>query len=96
MPPLLANVALNGLEAVVLECAKAPPRPTSKCHVKRYADDSVITGADPTFLTEVVESAVAQFQKGRGLVFGEAKTKVINIQQGLLGLRILKPRASPP
>lgn len=62
MPPFLANVALNDLKAVILKCTKAPLRQTSKCYMKKYTDNFVITEADLlTFSTKVVKLAVAEF-----------------------------------
>jgi hypothetical protein len=62
MPPFLTNVALNDLKAVILKCTKALLRQTSKCYMKKYTDNFVITEADLlTFSTKVVKLVVAEF-----------------------------------
>jgi hypothetical protein len=62
MPPFLANVTLNDLKAVILKCTKTPFRQMSKCYMKKYIDNFVITEADLlTFSTKVVKLAVAEF-----------------------------------
>ncbi len=69
MPPFLANVALNDLKAVILKCTKAPLRQTSKCYMKKYTDNFVITKAD--FI-----KCVEGFTKDPSLIFGSSTQHV--------------------
>ena len=93
--PVLANMALDGLEKVVLT---AYPRKTqgrrSKLHVIRYADDFVITADSPDILEQYVKPAVIRFLAERGLTLSEEKTKVTHIEQGFdfLGHNLRKYR----
>jgi hypothetical protein len=62
MSPFLANVVFNDLKAIILKCTKAPFRQTSKCYMKKYTDNFVITEDDLlTSSTKVVKLADAKF-----------------------------------
>jgi hypothetical protein len=62
MLPFLVNVALNYLKAVILKCTKAPLRQMSKCYMKKYTDNFVISEADLlTFSTKVIKLTVTKF-----------------------------------
>ena len=69
--PVLANLTLDGLEAVVHACvdptARARARNSNKIHVVRYADDIMVTGTSKEVLENQVRPAVVQFLAVRGL-----------------------------
>lgn len=86
--PTLANMTLDGLEAVA---ARAAPK-GQKVHVVRYADDFIITGASKELLEEKVKPAVAAFLRERGLELSPEKTRVTHIEEGFdfLGFNVRK------
>ena len=86
--PVLANMALDGLEAAA---RKAAPR-NQKINVVRYADDFVITGASKEVLETRVKPAVVSFLKERGLELSEEKTRITHIEDGFdfLGFNVRK------
>ena len=86
--PVLANMALDGLEAVA---HKAAPY-NQKINVVRYADDFVITGASQEVLETRVKPAVVSFLKERGLELSEEKTRITHIEDGFdfLGFNVRK------
>jgi RNA-directed DNA polymerase len=80
--PVLANLALDGLEA---ELRKAFPRTrtnTPMVNLVRYADDFLITGRSKALLEEEVQPLVERFLKKRGLELSAEKTKVTHIEEG--------------
>lgn len=86
--PVLANIALDGLEAVAKKAAGAH----SKVNVVRYADDFIITSDTKIALETRVKPAVAAFFKWRGLELSEEKTKITRIDEGFdfLGFNVRK------
>jgi len=86
--PVLANMALDGLEAV----ARAAAPRNQKIHVVKYADDFVITGASKDVLEMHVKPAVVAFLKERGLTLSEEKTHITHIDDGFdfLGFNVRK------
>jgi RNA-directed DNA polymerase len=86
--PVLANMALDGLEAVAQSAA---PR-SQKIHVVKYADDFIITGASKEVLEVKVKPAVVAFLKVRGLELSEEKTRITHIDDGFdfLGFNVRK------
>jgi RNA-directed DNA polymerase len=76
--PLLANFALDGMERAVKAVAKAG----DKVNFVRYADDFVVTGANPQLLEQKVKPALTAFLKERGLELSEQKTVITHIQTG--------------
>jgi len=86
--PVLANMALDGLEAAA---HKAAPR-NQKINVVRYADDFVITGASKEVLETRIKPAVVSFLKERGLELSEEKTRITHIEDGFdfLGFNVRK------
>ncbi len=76
--PLLANIALDGLEAAV----KAVTSRRTKVNVIRYADDFVITGKTKELLEETIKPAVERFLKERGLTLSPDKTRITRIEDG--------------
>lgn len=92
--PVLANLALDGLEAV-LEAAfprhtSKPPRP--KVNLVRYADDFVITGRSRELLEQQVKPLVEAFLRERGLELSAEKTVITHIEDGFdfLGQNVRK------
>ena len=84
--PVLANLTLDGLEAVVHACvdptARARARNSNKIHVVRYADDFMVTGISKEVLANQVRPAVVQFLAVRGLELSEEKTRITHISKG--------------
>ncbi len=87
--PLLANMALDGLESAI---AAVVPKRGAKVNMVRYADDLIITGADPALLKEQVIPVVTDFLAARGLNLAEEKTALRHINDGFdfLGVNIRK------
>jgi RNA-directed DNA polymerase len=86
--PVLANMSLDGLEAVAIAAA---PR-NQKINVVKYADDFIITGASKEVLELKVKPAVVAFLKERGLELSEEKTHITHIDDGFdfLGFNVRK------
>ncbi|AOY91355.1 group II intron reverse transcriptase/maturase [Cupriavidus sp. USMAA2-4] len=84
--PTLANVALNGLEAQLVQSLRtrlgAGKAAKLKVNVVRYADDFVITGETPEVLEHEVKPWVEQFLAVRGLSLSTEKTRIVNISEG--------------
>jgi RNA-directed DNA polymerase len=76
--PILANMALDGLEAAV----KAVTPRRTKVNVIRYADDFVITGKTKELLEDTIKPAVEHFLKERGLSLSPEKTRITRIEDG--------------
>jgi len=92
--PVIANMALDGLEAAV-HASVGPTkraRERSKINVVRYADDFVVTGISKEILEHSVLPAVRQFMAIRGLELSEEKTKITHIAEGFdfLGQNVRK------
>lgn len=88
--PLLANIVLDGMEAVVKTLAKRG----DKIHMVRYADDFVISGRSKEILEQKVKPAIEAFLMDRGLELSMEKTKITHINDGFdfLGFTIRKYR----
>ena len=86
--PTLANMTLDGLEAVAVNAAPKG----QKVHVVKYADDFIITGASKERLEEKVKPAVAAFLRERGLELSPEKTRITHIEVGFdfLGFNVRK------
>ena len=84
--PTLANLTLDGLEALLAE--KFPRRQEKglwihpKVHLVRYADDFIITGNSHELLVTEVRPLVEEFLRERGLELSAEKTHVTRIQDG--------------
>ncbi len=76
--PLLANLALDGMEQAV----EAVGRRGDKIHFVRYADDFIVTGANRQLLEQKVTPAQTAFLQPRGLELSEQKTVITPIQEG--------------
>ncbi len=90
--PMMANMALDGLEETVSEAAHITQYGFTKqsvwghysksgVHVIRYADDFVITAKQEAYLHEALKG-VKTFLRSRGLELNEEKTSVARIQDG--------------
>jgi RNA-directed DNA polymerase len=88
--PLLANIALDGLERLFgAENAKGKPvSPALRkglnrgLSVVRYADDFVVTAPSKEMLQEYVLPKLTDFLKQRGLELSEVKTRIVHIDEG--------------
>lgn len=92
--PVLANLALDGLEA---QLRKQYPVNTKKARAAkvnliRYADDFVITGISKELLEQEVKPLIAQFLAERGLELSQEKTSITHIETGFdfLGQNVRK------
>jgi RNA-directed DNA polymerase len=92
--PVLANLALDGLEKVLQ--ARYGKRPAGgiayKVHFCRYADDWIITGNSKDLLENEVKPLVIRFLKERGLELSPEKTRITSIEDGFdfLGQNVRK------
>lgn len=86
--PVLANITLDGLEAVV----RAIVSKKEKVHFVRYADDFICTAKSKEILENEVLPVIQAFLKERGLALSLEKTKVTHIDEGFdfLGLNLRK------
>ncbi|MFO6423109.1 group II intron reverse transcriptase/maturase [Motilimonas sp. KMU-193] len=83
--PVLANLALDGLEAVLESHFGAKNTKASyktKVNYVRYADDFIITGISKELLEEKVLPLVKAFMAERGLQLSEEKTLITHIDEG--------------
>ena len=90
--PVLANMTLDGLEAMLRGKFPKAKRPRLKMNMVRYADDFIITGHSKAWLEGEVKPAVVEFLTQRGLVLSPEKTKITHINEGFdfLGWNIRK------
>lgn len=95
--PVLANMALDGLQGLLAENFKLIR--TKKVgyfnpmvNLVRYADDFIITGVNQELLENKVKPLVREFLAVRGLILSEEKTKITHIDEGFdfLGFNIRK------
>jgi RNA-directed DNA polymerase len=92
--PTIANIALDGLEAILADrfgrTASALNR--SRVRLVRYADDFIITGTSKELLEQEVKPYVEVFLAERGLQLSTEKTKVTHISEGFdfLGQNVRK------
>lgn len=83
--PVLANMALDGLEAVLeSRFGKKNTKASYKTKVNyvRYADDFVITGISQELLESEVKPLVEAFMAERGLTLSPEKTVITHITDG--------------
>ncbi len=90
--PVLANMTLDGLEAVLKEKFQRISRKKPKMNMVRYADDFIITGNSKEWLENEVKPVVVEFLAARGLILSPEKTKITHIEEGFdfLGWNIRK------
>ncbi|MCG6267944.1 group II intron reverse transcriptase/maturase [Vibrio furnissii] len=93
--PVLANMALDGLEEVLeshfgRKNTKASYK--TKVNYVRYADDFIITGISKELLENEVLPTVEAFMAERGLTLSKEKTLITHIEQGFdfLGQNVRK------
>jgi RNA-directed DNA polymerase len=92
--PTLANMALDGMEAILEKCFGAKSSRNgkrNKVNFIRYADDFVITGTTEEILVEA-KTLIEEFLKERGLSLSDEKTKIVHIEEGFdfLGWNVRK------
>ena len=83
--PTLANMALDGLEALLAEHFGAKGSKKLRKHkvgLVRYADDFIITGTSKELLETEVKPLVEKFLAVRGLTLSAEKTHVTHIDRG--------------
>jgi RNA-directed DNA polymerase len=100
--PVLANMALDGLEKLL---AKHFPkgkwrnskRRPFKVNLIRYADDFIITGSTKMLLANEVRPLVKRFLRERGLTLATDKTRITHIDEGFdfLGQNLRKYDGKP-
>ena len=94
--PVLANMALDGLERLLKERFRRRKHNnreiTFKVNMIRYADDFVITGVSKELLRDEVTPLVESFLNSRGLELSKEKTRITHIGEGFdfLGQNIRK------
>jgi len=90
--PVLANLALDGLETVALGADSRHGSLRPRINVVRYADDFIITGRSKEQLEKKVQPAVEAFLGERGLRLSREKTKITHIEEGFdfLGASVRK------
>lgn len=93
--PVLANLALDGLERVLTGHFPMPHRgPRPKVHLVRYADDFVVTAHSKEMLEQKVRPLIEEFMRERGLELSQEKTSITHIEDGFdfLGQNVRKYR----
>jgi len=81
--PVLANLALDGLERLLRERFRTKfGQPNPKVNLVRYADDFIITGRSRELLEEEVKPLVVAFLRERGLALSPEKTAITHIDDG--------------
>src|SRR5216683_77633 len=91
--PVLANMALDGLEKLLRERYPKPHTgDNAKVNCIRYADDFLITGDSKALLEKEVKPLVEQFMSERGLSLSQEKTVITHIEEGFdfLGQQVRK------
>ena len=82
--PVLANLALDGLEARIREKYPKASYWSRKVKVNliRFADDFIITGATKELLEHEIKPLVENFLQERGLELSQEKTRITHIEDG--------------
>ncbi|MCW3055215.1 MAG: RNA-directed polymerase [Chthonomonadales bacterium] len=90
--PVLANLALDGLEKRLRERFSVNTRPGYKVNFIRYADDFVVTGISRELLENEVKPLIEEFLRERGLALSPEKTRITHIEDGFdfLGQNVRK------
>ncbi len=78
--PLLANIALHGLEKVVMSLARTK-REEKKLTIVRYADDFVVMHDDRSMI-ERAQGVIEEWLKGIGLELKAEKTRISHTLEG--------------
>lgn len=81
--PILANMTLDGMEALLDREFHRTQKEMfkNKVNLVRYADDFVVTAAD-RLTAERAKEVIRNFLKTRGLTLSEEKTLITNIRDG--------------
>jgi len=90
--PAIANMTLDGLEAMLAKKFPNAERRGLKMNMVRYADDFIVTGHSKEWLEKEVQPALVEFLAERGLVLSSEKTNITHIEDGFdfLGWNIRK------
>jgi RNA-directed DNA polymerase len=95
--PVLANMALDGLERILHKKyphsgLKALKGMNKQVNLVRYCDDFLITGISKEVLEQEVKPLVTDFLRERGLELSEEKTTITHIEDGFdfLGQHVRK------
>lgn len=80
--PVLANLALDGLQKRLTQAFPKAQGRNPKVHLVRYADDFLITGSSRELLEQQVRPLVAAFLAERGLVLSPEKTVITHVADG--------------
>ena len=91
--PVIANLALDGLERKLLERYPKPKTGyNAKVNYVRFADDFIVTGISKELLEQEVKPLIEQFMRERGLTFSQEKTVITHINDGFdfLGQNVRK------
>jgi len=90
--PVLANLALDGLEKALEDAFPKHLRQQYKLHLVRFADDFIIVCASKEVLEEPIKPLVERFLAERGLELSPEKTHITHIADGFdfLGQNIRK------
>jgi RNA-directed DNA polymerase len=92
--PVLANMALDGLERALREVIRPTTRKGNKAkvHLIRYADDFLISGSSKEVLEQEVKPVVEEFMRKRGLELSQEKAVITHIENGFdfLGQNVRK------
>lgn len=94
--PILANMALDGLQSLLENCVRKYQvnykKIVPKIHLVRYADDFIVTAKNRETIETVILPLVRNFMAERGLKLSEEKTKITHIDEGFdfLGFNIRK------
>ena len=91
LSPVLANMALTGMERI-LKGNKILRQRGTKVNVSRYADDFIVTGSSKELLEQTVKPLISEFLELRGMELSKVKTKITHIEDGFdfLGQNIRK------
>ncbi|EEH0277013.1 group II intron reverse transcriptase/maturase [Salmonella enterica] len=92
--PLLANMALDGLEGELMRTFRKSRYYGAKHQVNyvRYADDFICSGISRELLENEVKPLIEAFMQKRGLTLSEEKTAITHIEEGFdfLGQNVRK------
>ena len=92
--PVLANLALDGMEKILQQTfwSTYARRRKTKVNLIRYADDFIVTGATREILEQEVMPLLKAFLTERGLTLSAEKTIITHIDEGFdfLGCHVRK------
>jgi len=90
--PVIANLALDGLERKLLERYPKPKTGyNAKVNYVRFADDFIVTGISKELLEQEVKPLIEQFMRERGLTLSPEKTIITHINDGFDFLGQVRP-----